>query len=93
MYQKLRKNLGAKNYEFAPEQIEKITHLYLEMQPAAGAEGKGISKIFDNRDFGYYKVTVDRPLRLAAQFTAEILQLEQETEGLLKKLVSFGEMG
>ena len=72
-YQKLRKNLGAKNCEFAPEQIEKITHLYLEMQPAAGAEGKGISKIFDNRDFGYYKVTVDRPLRLAAQFTAEKL--------------------
>lgn len=73
MYQKLRKNLGAKNCEFAPEQIEKITHLYLEMQPAVGAEGKGISKIFDNRDFGYYKVTVDRPLRLAAQFTAEKL--------------------
>ena len=40
------------------------------MQPAVGAEGKEISKIFDNRDFGYYKVTVDRPLRLAAQFTA-----------------------
>ncbi len=73
MYQKLRKNLGAKNCEFAPEQIEKITHLYLEMQPAVGAEGKGISKIFDNQDFGYYKVTVDRPLRLAAQFTTEKL--------------------
>jgi type I restriction enzyme M protein len=73
LYQKLRKNLGAKNCEFAPEQIEKITRLYLEMQPAIESGGKGISKIFDNRDFGYYKVTVDRPLRLAAQFTAEKL--------------------
>jgi type I restriction enzyme M protein len=29
------------------------------------------SKVFDNADFGYYKVTVERPLRLAAQFTQE----------------------
>jgi type I restriction enzyme M protein len=67
LYQKLRKNLGAKNCEFAPEHIEKITHLYLEMP------NQGISKVFDNNDFGYYKVTVERPLRLAAQFTDELL--------------------
>ena len=64
MYRKLRKNLGAKNCEFAPEHIESITETYLAMQH------EGISKVFDNRDFGYYKVTVERPLRLAAQFTA-----------------------
>jgi type I restriction enzyme M protein len=34
-----------------------------------------------------------QPLRSLAEVTAEILQLERETEGLLKKLVSFGEMG
>jgi type I restriction enzyme M protein len=79
LYQKLRKNLGAKNCEFAPEHIEKITHLYLEMQPSppaplpAGEGSKAISKVFDNNDFGYYKVTVERPLRLAAQFTDERL--------------------
>ena len=78
MYRKLRKNLGAKNCEFAPEHIEEITEIYLGMQPSPPAplpvgEGskKVISKVFDNRDFGYYKVTVERPLRLAAQFTAE----------------------
>lgn len=65
LYQKLRKNLGAKNCEFSPEHIEKITHLYLEMP------NQGVSKVFDNSDFGYYKVTVERPLRLAAQFTPE----------------------
>ncbi|WP_414545293.1 type I restriction-modification system subunit M [Nostoc sp. CCY0012] len=65
LYQKLRKNLGAKNCEFVTEHIEKITQLYLEMP------NQGISKVFDNKDFGFYKITVERPLRLAAQFTPE----------------------
>lgn len=65
LYRKLRKNLGAKNCEFAPEHIEQITNLYLDMKH------EGISKVFDNRDFGFYKVTVERPLRLVAQFTPE----------------------
>lgn len=64
LYRKLRKNLGDKNCEFASEHIEQITALYLSMKD------EGISKIFDNQDFGFYKVTVERPLRLAAQFTA-----------------------
>ncbi|ODH00645.1 DNA methylase [Nostoc sp. KVJ20] len=65
LYQKLRKNLGAKNCEFVTEHIEKITQIYLEMP------NQGISKVFDNKDFGFYKITVERPLRLAAQFTPE----------------------
>lgn len=67
LHQNLRKNLGAKNCEFSPEHIKKITHLYREMP------NQGISKVFANSDFGYYKVTVERPLRLAAQFTPERL--------------------
>ena len=86
LYRKLRKNLGAKNCEFAPDHIAHITQLYLNMSHPAKenplsleGEGKGegaslpISKTFDNSDFGYYKVTVERPLRLAAQFTPERL--------------------
>ncbi len=65
MFRKLRKNLGAKNCEFAPEHIREITQLYLDMPH------DGISKVFDNSDFGYYKVTVERPSRKAAQFTPE----------------------
>ncbi len=65
LYQKLRKNLGEKNCEFTDEHIHKITQLYLNMPH------EGISKVFNNRDFGYYKVTVERPLRLAAQFSPE----------------------
>lgn len=65
MFRKLRKNLGAKNCEFAPEHIREITHLYLDMPH------DGVSKLFDNRDFGYFKVTIERPSRKAAQFTPE----------------------
>ncbi len=64
-FRKLRKNLGAKNCEFAPEHIEEISALFMDMPD------DGVSKIFDNEDFGYYKVTIDRPLRLAARFTPE----------------------
>jgi len=88
LYQKLRKNLGAKNCEFSSEHIEQITQIYLEMQPtlrgeqsptppAPLPEGEGSivkSKVFDNADFGYYKVTIERPLRLAAQFSEERLE-------------------
>ncbi len=76
LYQKLRKNLGEKNCEFSAEHIDKITHFYLEMP------NQGISKVFDNSDFGYYKVTVERPLRLAAQFTPERLGVLRFVSGL-----------
>jgi type I restriction enzyme M protein len=65
LYQKLRKNLGDKNCEFAPEHIQQIVGLHTMMPD------EGISKVFENADFGYYKVTVERPSRRAAQFTPE----------------------
>ena len=64
-YRKLRKNLGDRNCELPPQHIREITKLYQEMPD------DGISKIFDNSDFGYFKVTVERPQRLAAQFTPD----------------------
>ncbi|SFK11142.1 type I restriction enzyme M protein [Stutzerimonas kunmingensis] len=76
LYQKLRKNLGEKNCEFTDEHIHQITHLYLEMLNG------GISQVFNNRDFGYYKVTVERPLRLAAQFTTERIATLRFTPGM-----------
>ncbi|WP_228276353.1 class I SAM-dependent DNA methyltransferase [Dechloromonas sp. H13] len=76
LYQKLRKNLGEKNCEFSDDHIRQITQLYLDMP------NEGISKVFDNRDFGYYKVTVERPLRLAAQFSAERIATLRFTPGM-----------
>ena len=72
LYRKLRKNLGNKNCEFAPEHIAEIVRVYREMQVVdrQGEEGLA-SKVFDNTDFGYYKVTIERPKRLKSQFSLE----------------------
>lgn len=78
LYRKLRKNLGNKNCEFSPDDIKEIVRVYREMEPAEKkvnsltGEDEGIaSKIFDNENFGYYKVTIERPRRLKAQFSEE----------------------
>jgi len=59
----LRKNLGKKNCEFAEEHIRTISDLICH--PAE----TGQSKIFPNEAFGYWKITVDRPLRLAVDLS------------------------
>ena len=57
-YRKLRKNLGAKNCELGPADLQRITDTFLNF-----AESDQ-SKIFPNQAFGYWKITVERPLRL-----------------------------
>lgn len=72
LYRKLRKNLGNKNCEFASEHIREIVNTYLTMAEAERKDEEGIaSQIFDNSDFGYYKITIERPKRLQAQFCEE----------------------
>lgn len=61
MWQKMRKSLGSKRKEISDEQIDYITRLFgdfLEVEQ----DGKLISRIFDNEDFGYSTITVERPL-------------------------------
>lgn len=55
----LRKNLGKKNCELSDENRQFILDEYLNFQESEH------SKVFNNEDFGYYKVTVERPLRQA----------------------------
>jgi type I restriction enzyme M protein len=57
-YVPLRRNLGKKNCEFSEEQIRAIVDLVLH--PVETEK----SKIFANEAFGYWKVSVDRPLRV-----------------------------
>ncbi len=74
LYEKLRKNLGAKNCAFTPAHIGQITRAYLDLAHTGKEAVDGLkAQVFDNRDFGYWKITVERPLRLSAQFTAERL--------------------
>jgi type I restriction enzyme M protein len=73
LFRKLRKNLGEKNCEFAPEHIKEIVKTYLEFsEKERSATEEGIAaQVFDNNDFGYYKVNIERPDRRKAKFTAE----------------------
>lgn len=73
LYRKLRKNLGNKNCEFAPEHIREIVDTYLALATKERqADDSGIAaQVFDNSDFGYYKVNIERPDRRKAQFSAE----------------------
>lgn len=54
----LRKNLGNKNCETNEENRRAIVDLLMNF------EANEQSKIFDNREFGYWQITVERPLRL-----------------------------
>lgn len=61
-FQPLRRNLGKKNCELSEADIQRILDLYLgEPQDTADC------KWFDTTDFGYWKITVERPLRLKSQ--------------------------
>lgn len=54
-----RKNLGKKNCDLSDGNIESILDAFLDFEPTEQ------SRIFDNAEFGYWKVTVERPLRLS----------------------------
>jgi len=57
-YKPLRKNLGKKNCELSEEDIRRVLDTFLTFEETEQ------SKIFPNAAFGYWKVTVERPLRL-----------------------------
>jgi type I restriction enzyme M protein len=75
LYRKLRKNLGDKNCEFAPEHIDQILDVYTKLESVERSSDTSIAaKVFDNMDFGYHKVSIERPKRLKAQFTKEAIE-------------------
>ncbi len=79
-YKPLRKNLGKKNCELSEEDIRRIVDTFLTFEETEH------SKIFPNAAFGYWKVTVERPLRIhgidpeRAYKPAEIKRLKEEGE-------------
>ena len=76
----LRKNLGKKNCELGEADIQRICDTFLNFEESEQ------SKIFDNAALGYWKVTVERPLRLEgadsnhAYKAAEIKKLKESCE-------------
>ena len=67
-FKPLRKNLGKKNCELGPDDIQRICRTFLEFKETPE------SKIFPNAAFGYWKVTVERPLRLHSQLTTKAIE-------------------
>ena len=64
----MRKSLGDKRREISKDHIEKITKLFTDFTATE------ITKIFKSTDFGYRKITVERPLRLNFQASNERIE-------------------
>ena len=90
---KMRKSLGNKRNELSPEQIDDLTRIHGAFEDGETRDlpyedpvtherlnrPRVVSKVFDNEDFGYRKVTVERPLRLNFAATEErIARIEGE---------------
>lgn len=88
-YRKMRRSLGQKRKEISEEQIKEITNTYGDFTQNEH------SKIFDNEDFGYRKITVEHPLKLSFQVLPERIEALREAIALqnLAKSRKKGEAG
>ena len=64
----MRKSLGDKRREISEEHLEQIMQMFHDFK-----EGEN-TKIFKTTDFGYRKITVDRPLKLNFEVSSERLE-------------------
>ncbi|MGW7339853.1 type I restriction-modification system subunit M [Streptomyces sp. NPDC054808] len=74
----LRKNLGSKNCELSQADIDRVTKVFQDFTETEQ------SKILPNEEFGYWKITVERPLRLSSQFTKERVEALRFASGELE---------
>lgn len=81
-YVPMRKSLGNKRKEISAAQIEVIKELYRRFEPSEKV------KIFDNEDFGYRKITIDRPLKLSFKVNSEAIERVQQTTQFINLAVS-----
>ncbi|TLF93660.1 SAM-dependent DNA methyltransferase [Nocardia cyriacigeorgica] len=75
-WEKMRKSLGDKRKRIGTEQIGEITRLYRDAIDVAADPDHPLHskvKVFANSDFGYQRITVERPLRLRFELTEEAL--------------------
>ena len=77
IYSKMRKGFGNKSNELLEHHIQEISKTFIDFKETE------ISRIFDNDDFAYWSITVDRPLRLSWQLLDEKLSEVENQETLL----------
>ncbi|HET9893918.1 MAG TPA: class I SAM-dependent DNA methyltransferase [Streptosporangiaceae bacterium] len=86
-WQKMRKSLGDKRKEISDGQIDHISKLYAKaLVIAEDAEHPNHAKVkvFRTRDFGYHRITVERPLKLRFEVTEETLIALENSRALAK---------
>lgn len=88
-YEKMRKSLGEKRHQISQAQIENIIRIYGDFKEQDDV------KIFDNEDFGYQKIVVERPLKLNFKIDDERIErlYEQKAFQNLAKSKKKGEAG
>jgi type I restriction enzyme M protein len=79
MFVKMRKSLGNKRREITDEQIDTITTLYADALTLAADDHPEV-KVFDTTDFGYQRITVERPLRLRFEVTEDTIAAFTESK-------------
>ncbi|MGO0307647.1 HsdM family class I SAM-dependent methyltransferase [Endozoicomonas acroporae] len=72
LFGKMRKSLGSKRNIMSPEDRAVVTRCFGKFEAeATDSNGIAISKLFETYQFGYRRITVERPLRLSVRFTDE----------------------
>ncbi|TMR93046.1 type I restriction-modification system subunit M [Nonomuraea basaltis] len=86
-WEKMRKSFGDKRKQISDDQIKHITELYVDaVGVAADAEhpDHGKVKVFATRDFGYHRITIERPLKLRFEIAEDTLAALESSKALAK---------
>lgn len=82
LYVPMRKSLGNKRKEISSQQIQEIKSIYESFEPSDNC------KIFDNKEFGYRKITIERPLKLSFKVDEDTINKVKETSQFISLGVS-----
>lgn len=74
-YVPLRKNMGKKNCELKAEHRDRIVETFVSLTTSEQ------SRVFDNREFGYWKVVVEQPLRLVSELSLSAIEALRFSSG------------
>ncbi len=86
-WEKMRKSLGDKRKQVSEDQLAHITRVYgdaLAIAADPGHPDHGRVKVFDTTDFGYHRITVERPLKQRFELTDDTLAALSESKALAK---------
>jgi type I restriction enzyme M protein len=86
-WEKMRKSLGDKRKQISDAQIDHITQLYtkaVDVAADAGHPDHAKVKVFGTRDFGYHRITVERPLKQRFEITEDTLAALENARSLAR---------